>query len=1044
MILRRTTSAALAAFAAITFSAHSATFYADQSVPSSGDGTSWATAFKSIQEGINAAQNGDEVIAAVGTYIETLDFTGKNITVRSTDPAAPGVVAMTVIEPTLLEGVRFRSSESRAAVIAGFTITSGHVGISCVWSSPTIRNNVIVSNTSPFDVGGGVSCYYSSPLIEDNIIASNTAPGGAAIACEGAEPVIANNLIIGNGTDIDGGGILCVDCSATIARNRIIANSAQGNGGGICCLGSRAEILNNLICSNVANSMGGGVWSESSVLRVVGNTIANNSSQGGGAGGIQFVKSSGDIVNCILWGNGDELSGTRASYTCIEDDEPDDQGEGNMHDNPGFDDPDGADNVLGTADDDYRFSGESPCVDKGSFSAAVELSIVAQGLGFSLSWAPGPDILGQARVSGNAPDMGCIEYQSATPVYLLETSPDLEEWSTAYEGPGTRFFFPADSGRAFFRVSALEPWRANVMTHNAGDNQEDLDLLWNDMASGCVRAFFFEQNCDDAMGNGNATGANLTYDVGIRYYPQGTMLRDFAANFNGDTSYVKIGNAADIQSLTELTIAFWTYCRSDGEGDAGKVLSKTENTRFETTYDNGTYVGLYAKIACDGTPAESFKNYRLGETKWHHVAFTYSQTGDRKIHIFIDGTEVTGYNTQIASAGNRVGDAGESGFIGNDSGATRGYDGLITTFLIYNRVLSADELKWLAGVGDLQAMTWELRAQIDATKVSHGMIGFRSDDEFAAFYNALPVFRSKAVKPTLAINVGLVGDPYGRMTLAQIWDFVNIGGEIISHSMNHLDPITQNETDLRYNFSESRRWLEAEFGMPVRYYCWPDNAPHAAYRAICAEYYDAACDGSVSYLPEIPMLHLGHHNTITGSGILEAMKAIVDDAYTNNRYRIFLYHDQMTPEMLSELSELIDYIRAKPVPIVTFGEAVANMKFIPPKPLYRVYSVRLKNIHASAAKQFYQVKTLVAGDYTVSFRAYKDGTPVTSADVLPLARAAGSPSQVRSLSYQDMGGGMYFCSGRFTATAGEWDVGLEVGPGRTLFVNLLACRRAGD
>ena len=40
-----------------------------------------------IQAGINAAVNGDEVVVAPGTYFETIDFLGKAITVRSSGGA---------------------------------------------------------------------------------------------------------------------------------------------------------------------------------------------------------------------------------------------------------------------------------------------------------------------------------------------------------------------------------------------------------------------------------------------------------------------------------------------------------------------------------------------------------------------------------------------------------------------------------------------------------------------------------------------------------------------------------------------------------------------------------------------------------------------------------------------------------------------------------------------------------------------------------------------------------------------------------------------
>jgi pectin methylesterase-like acyl-CoA thioesterase len=47
-------------------------WYVDGAVASSGDGTSWATAFKTITEGINGASAGDAIHVAVGTYQERL------------------------------------------------------------------------------------------------------------------------------------------------------------------------------------------------------------------------------------------------------------------------------------------------------------------------------------------------------------------------------------------------------------------------------------------------------------------------------------------------------------------------------------------------------------------------------------------------------------------------------------------------------------------------------------------------------------------------------------------------------------------------------------------------------------------------------------------------------------------------------------------------------------------------------------------------------------------------------------------------------------
>lgn len=436
----------------------SASFYVSQSVPASGDGTSWETAFKTIAEGIESAGSGDEVIVAEGTYIETVDFSGKNVTVRSSDPENPSVVSSTVIEVFgSSEVVRFWSGEAREAILAGFTISAGQTGVSCAESSPVIRRNVIVANTADFDKGGGIACYYASPLIEDNTIAANRASqGGAGIACERGRPVIRGNLLIRNVSDADGGGILLVNSTADISHNRIIANSAADDGGGLLCLNSHVELLNNLIASNRAG-VGGGVFiGDSSTVTLTGNTVVANSSLSG-AGGVHLSVSSGTVRNCILWANGDDLAGAGATYSCIEN--PDDSGEGNIHDDPRFADPDGPDNAVGTQDDDYTLSEDSPCRDSGFTPAAMPLQISQTPTHFLLSWDPGRDLGGMARISASAVDIGAYEYQRLPPVYLLESSPDLIRWSPAYLGEDTSASVSdsPDERRSFFRASVQAP-----------------------------------------------------------------------------------------------------------------------------------------------------------------------------------------------------------------------------------------------------------------------------------------------------------------------------------------------------------------------------------------------------------------------------------------------------------------------------------------------------------------------------------------------------------------------------------------------------------
>jgi hypothetical protein len=379
---------------------HAASWYVDGAVGVSGDGTSWATAVKTIQEGIEKAFNGDVVNVAQGVYVENIQFRGKNILLRSRNPNDPAVVAATIIDGDKAGSVvTFLGTENASCFLSGFTIRNGETdgsggGIRGNGALATIQLNLIGLNEAGSGGGGLHRC---NGLLRDNVITQNEAEdyGGGLAECGGR---VVNNMITQNSASSSGGGLS--NCLAEI-RNNVIRHNTAGYGGGLYRCDGRVH--NNVISGNEAASDGGGTYL---CMSLVNNTIVANSATTAGGGVVGTIWGEADMANCIVWGNEanrDEqvyLPPLSTRYCCIQD--WGGGGTGNTALAPDFVDPNGPDgDPFTTWDNDYRLTASSVCIDRGSNDAVV---------------LPQLDRAGNLRIAyGNLSltiDMGAFEYNS--------------------------------------------------------------------------------------------------------------------------------------------------------------------------------------------------------------------------------------------------------------------------------------------------------------------------------------------------------------------------------------------------------------------------------------------------------------------------------------------------------------------------------------------------------------------------------------------------------------------------------------------------------
>jgi hypothetical protein len=208
--------------------------------------------YPTIQSAIDAAVDGDTVIVAPGTYTgdgnRDIDFLGKAITVRSTDPNDLDIVVSTIIDcnkEVSHRGFSFHSGETPSSILSGLTITNGDLSVG-------------------LGTGAGIYCERCSPTIKNCIVTDNSAGSGGGIACLGGSPRIINCTISNNRSRSPvgavGGGVWSRSNSSAILTNCIISGNSANYGGGISCWEkNRTEIRNCTIVGNFASYSGGGI-----------------------------------------------------------------------------------------------------------------------------------------------------------------------------------------------------------------------------------------------------------------------------------------------------------------------------------------------------------------------------------------------------------------------------------------------------------------------------------------------------------------------------------------------------------------------------------------------------------------------------------------------------------------------------------------------------------------------------------------------------------------------------------------------------------------
>ncbi|MHC4675157.1 MAG: S8 family serine peptidase [Planctomycetota bacterium] len=405
-----------------------AVLHVDADAPGVNNGTSWAEAYTDLQVALSVASayhQVEEVCVAQGQYrpgvpgdreatfqlINNVVIKGGYAGLGEPNPDARDVEAYKTILTGDLNGddgpdftnngenschVVTGSGTDSTAVLDGFTVTGGY-------------------STNRHSGGGGMLIgNYSSPTVINCTFSENSAYMGGGMYSQRSNTTLSNCTFRGNSAIHKGGGVYDLYGSPIVKDCTFTGNSAK-SGGGIYWAEDKefSPTMTNCTFSGNLAVKGGGMYNNRSDLTLTNCTLSSNLAVDSG-GGMYNYRSSPTLANCILWGNtassgGNEIALTRSStidvdYCDVEgapagiyDDGSGNTinwGSGNIDADPLFIDADGADNTLGTEDDNLRLLAGSPCIDAGDNSIVEPNST---------------DLDGNPRITNGIVDMGAYE-----------------------------------------------------------------------------------------------------------------------------------------------------------------------------------------------------------------------------------------------------------------------------------------------------------------------------------------------------------------------------------------------------------------------------------------------------------------------------------------------------------------------------------------------------------------------------------------------------------------------------------------------------------
>lgn len=193
----------------------------------------------------------------------------------------------------------------------------------------------------------------------------------------------------------------------------------------------------------------------------------------------------------------------------------------------------------------------------------------------------------------------------------------------------------------------------------------------------------------------------IGHSATVRYCDLVDQYTQIGLGFDGSTnSYVNIPASTSINNLVanDFSIAMWVFVTSadaNGRGFWEKSVNSSASSNIGWYVASGAGFNVNGRIMNTvGGMFQSAGSTVYNFNTWYQIVWTYSNSGDRKVHIYVNGTE-TGYSTQQAVTGTVDSDSNSDLRIGGGTLTTTSVIGRIDEVMIFSKILTPAQITLL-------------------------------------------------------------------------------------------------------------------------------------------------------------------------------------------------------------------------------------------------------------------------------------------------------------------------------------------------------------